>query len=216
MTDPYSPYPQGTPLPPTGAGGTPGVAKAAVALMALSVLAVAVAAIGGVALTSPDEFARQFNPEQMRQFQESGLDERSLRTFGIGLMAACAGVYALIYLVLAPFVWGTRKWAVITALVIASLLLLFQGGGLLLSLLVLATGAAGDRGPTAGNVLLNALPVPLHLGTLIALILCLRHRRPTPGPGEIAAQHAAWQQYYQQQQPPPQTPSQHGWPPPQG
>ena len=204
MTDPYSPYPAhaGHPAAP-GRPASPGVARAAaVVMIACALLALLCTAGAGLfaALATPEAMAQMtadLPPEQAEVFEELG-DVRVVAA----VAAALTAIYGVIALVLAAFVWGNRRWAVITALVFFGLVLAYQAVNAVLTL---------TTGVPAAMCMAIVLPLP-HVAIIVLLILALRHRPSTAGPDEIAAQHAAWQQYYAQQPPP----SQQGWPPPQG
>lgn len=149
------------------------------------------------------------SPETVRQVRESlpNLELPSPRETAIS--AAVLLVTAIGFIALGAWVRNGRRGALITSMVFVGLILLYQAGGLILSVAAGADPAALGISLCFSVVLVIAPMVLL----LVWLIQALRNSRQVDGAQAYAQQYWQYAQQYQQQQgyPPPPPGQAHGY-----
>lgn len=146
---PYDPYTLAR--PGNGAGRGAGILQVTVAALGLLL---AFCMLGAVEMLARGVFT----PEQREELLSIAGSQESLKTVLI-TFGACAGVPSLILLILGMFVWRGARWAMISSIVVTSLLLLVGGAGI-------AMGMAGGRA-NLEQACTNVVPL-LVLGALLA------------------------------------------------
>jgi hypothetical protein len=185
-TNPYPPSPLPySPMNPYGPtpGGSRSCRNAAIVEIVLGSLMLLMGFCVGSAwhVVSSGQLPPEKMAELERALAESGTD---LQTF-LGLWAAGISILGAVFIVLGVFVWRTSRVAIISSIVVSSLLLA-------ISLLNVA-GALLMRNP----VIVCGAIVPVTInGTLLALLI--RALRETGKSAPNDAQMQYYQQYYQQ------------------
>ncbi len=207
MTDPYVPYGQQPAHPPAG---VPSQKPGAVKLAALAVLALTLIFAGGVMvsvlLMDQTAMEQSIPPDQLAEMEAEGLGMDQIRLFFLG----CAGLIGLIALgigvLLAAFTWANKAWAMVTAIVLAGLLFLLSGFGMIFNIIATVSPSDAMPAPTALAIIQNVVMTLLSLATIISLAIALKRRSNMSTSPNDAVYQAAWQSYYAQQQQPGQMP----------
>jgi len=200
MSDPYAGYPyaaagQAGPHAAPQQAAKPLVVSVAGSLVILVGVLLAVTTLYRFGTLGVDDLA-EVDPNAVSELQASGIDESGFRSIMLACAGGCGFVAVSLAVLLGVFSMRARLWAMVTALVLAALVALWQG---VESLALLVMQGEGPVPGGAAAIALSGLTALAAAATVVALIWAIVVR-PNPDDLQAAQYAAAWQQYAAQQQ----------------